>query len=228
MRSLVEILTPAPSSALTTLARVKGELDIKIKDDDEVLLAKINEASSDIEAALGFRVPKEDVKETFWHDTVSLPAAPISRTGLGTPPETTLFLSRKKVRTIASVVVDDETLDPSEYRVDGDAGLLDRLDSNGCPCVWRFCKSVIVTMTAGYVLPGSSGRDLPYGIEGAVVALVSSYWASKGRDTTLRSEEIPGVIRRDYWVGAVGDPELLPPRILASLVQFRRFIAAVA
>jgi hypothetical protein len=226
MRSIVEILSPALSSALTTLDRVKGELDITTTTYDVTLLAKINEASSDVEAALGFRVPKEDVRETFWHDAVSLPVPSIH--GARVPPQTTLFLTRKKVRAIASVVVDDATLDPSEYRLDPDAGLLDRLDSSGYPCTWRFCKSVIIAMTAGYILPGIDGRDLDYGIEGAVVALVSSYWAARGRDPTLKGETVPGVIQREWWIGAVGDPELLPPRVLASLSQFRRPVVQVA
>lgn len=225
MRSIVEILSAASSSALTTLDRVKGELSITTNAYDVTLQAKINEASSDIEAALGFRVPKEDVRETFWHDQVSLAVHGVR--GAGTPSLTTLFLSRKKVRSIASVVVDDDTLDASEYRLDPDAGLLDRLDSSGCPSIWRFSKSVIIAMTAGYILPPDENRDLDYGIEGAVVALVSSYWAARGRDPTLKAETIPGVIQREWWVGAVGDPELLPPRVLASLSQFRRPLVAV-
>ncbi len=73
-----------------------------------------------------------------------------------------------------------------------------------------------------------SGRNLPPAIEGAVVALVSDYWASRGRDPTLRAETIPGVIERQFWVGAVGDPAMLPPRVLASIAPFRRPAVAVA
>jgi hypothetical protein len=45
---------------------------------------------------------------------------------------------------------------------------------------------------------------------GAVLALVSDYWTSRGRDPPLRGETIPGLIERQFWVGSVGDPELLP------------------
>jgi len=85
-----------------------------------------------------------------------------------------------------------------------------------------------VAYTAGFILPGASGRNLPYAIEGAVVALVSDYWASSGRDPTLRAESIPGVIERQFWVGAVGEAQLLPPRVLASIAPFRRLLVAVA
>ena len=224
MRSVVQIVRPAASELLTTLARVKSELRITSGADDEVLKAKIAEASSDIQAAIGFRLPSEDAVETFWHDDHHrLRHASHARDAAGT----TLFLTRTPVSTLASVTVDDALLDPSDYRLDPGAGLLDRLSSDGLPCAWRFCKSVKVAYTAGFILPGASGRNLPYAIEGAVVALVSDYWASRGRDPTLRSESIPGLIDRQFWVGAVGDPGLLPPRVLASIAQFRRPAVAV-
>jgi hypothetical protein len=78
---------------------------------------------------------------------------------------------------------------------------------------------------AGFILPGEGGRNLPPAIEGAVVALVSDYWASRGRDPTLRAETM---IERQFWVGAVGDPAMLPPRVLASIAPFRRPAVAVA
>jgi len=225
MRSVVEIVTPAESELLTTLERVKAELQIATDANDEILEAKIAEASSDIQAAVGKRLPREDVKETFWHDDDRNPQRVAH---FGNPAQTTLFLNRTPVSAIASATVDDIVLDPSQYRLDPDAGLLDRLSTDGIPCAWCFFKSVIVTYTGGYALPREDGRNLAYAIEGAVVALVSDYWASRGRDPTLRSESIPGVIDRQFWVDAVGDPGLLPPRVLASIAPFRRPAVAVA
>jgi uncharacterized phiE125 gp8 family phage protein len=225
MRSIVEIVTPAESELLTTLERVKAELQITSDANNEILEAKIAEASSDIQAAVGKRLPREAVKETFWHDD---DRHVLRVAHLCNPAQTTLFLNRTPVAAIASVMVDDVVLDPSAYRLDPDAGLLDRLSTDGIPCTWRFCKSVIVVYIGGFILPGEDGRNLAYAIEGAVVALVSDYWASRGRDPTLRSESIPGVIDRQFWVGAVGDPGLLPPRVLASIVPFRRPAIAVA
>jgi uncharacterized phiE125 gp8 family phage protein len=221
MRSVVEIVMPAASELLTTLERVKAELQITTAANDEILEAKIAEASSDIQASVGKRLPREDVKETFWHDD----ERHVLRVAhFGKPAQTTLFLNRTPVSAIASVTVDDIVLGPSEYRLD----LLDRLSSDGISCAWCFCKSVVVAYTGGYILPGQDGRNLAYAIEGAVVALVSDYWASRGRDPTLRSESIPGVIDRQFWVSAVGDPGLLPPRVLASIAPFRRPAVAVA
>ena len=223
MRSVVEVLEAAASERLTTLSRVKSELNISDTASDEILQAKIDEASSDVAAAMGKRLPLEKVRVTLWHDEPVHPQAPPWHAA---PSLTTLFLSRTPVTEITSVTVDDIALDPADWRIDAEAGLLDRL-SSGYPCAWRFCKSVVVEHKGGFVLPGSDNRTLPFGIEGAVVALVSSYWASRGLNPAMRSEDIPGVMRREYWVGAVGDPELLPPRVLASLSQFRRPAIAV-
>jgi hypothetical protein len=158
----------------------------------------------------------EDVRETFWHDDAFRPRLSVAR--FGNPAQTTLFLKRTPVSAIASVTVDEIVLDPSAYCLDPDAGLLDCLSPDGIPCAWCFCKSVIVAYTDGFILPGQDCRN---GIEGPVVALVSDYWASRGRDPALRSESIPGVIDRQFWVGAVGDSGLLPPRVLASIAPFR-------
>jgi hypothetical protein len=227
MRSVIEIVTAAESELLTTLARVKRELNVSNNANDDLLKDKIAEASSDIELAIGARLPREDVRETFWHDEAE--HLPSHRHHHHTSAQTTLFLTRRPAIEITGVTVDDEPLDAADsWRVDPDAGLLDRL-SDGRPCAWRFCRSVVVNYSAGYVLPDQGNAcTLPRAIEGAVVALVSSYWASRGRDPLLRSEDIPGVIRREFWVGAVGDPQMLPPRILASLDPVRRRLFAVA
>jgi uncharacterized phiE125 gp8 family phage protein len=225
MRSIVEIVTPAQSELLTTLDRVRSELRISSDADDEVLMAKIAEASSDIQTAIGKRLPSEEVRETFWHDDDVRHRHDLRHSF---PSETTLFLSRRSISKLASVAVDGTTVELSEVRFDLDAGLLDRLSTDGLPRRWCFGKCVIVAYTAGYVLPGTAGRNLPPAIEGAAVALVSDYWASRGRDPTLRSESIPGVIERQFWIGAVGEAELLPPRVLASIAPFRRLGLAVA
>ncbi|MCK1536881.1 MULTISPECIES: hypothetical protein [unclassified Bradyrhizobium] len=213
MRSIVTVASPASDTALTTLARVKLELGIPTgtTTSDAILQEKIEEASDDIEAALGFRLVRETAVETFWHEQYDV------------APEK-LVLDRTPVAAIASVVVDGVTIDASAYRLDPNTGELFAL-CNGNPSVWVFCRSVVVTCDGGYILPPASNRTLPKGIEGACVALVSSFWAARGRDPTLRSEEIPDLISATYWVGAVGEDGELPPDIVAKLAPFRRAIA---
>ncbi len=230
MESILEIIKGVNPVRLTTLARVKRELKITSTADDDVLQRKIEEASSDIQGAMGYRLPSEDVKETFWHSNAGeifhsfrgWDAHPSGR-------DDVLFLKRTPIRAISKVTVDDDVifdaLDPStaaSIRFDAGAGLLYRVGTSGYPCPWWFCKSIVTEYTGGFILPGSDDCDLEPGIEGATIALLQSYWASRGRDALIKREDIPDVRTVEYWVGAVGDPKLLPPRVLASLSQFER------
>ena len=51
MRSIITVALPASDTALTTLARVKLELNVTVGTYDAILQDKIDEASDDIEAA---------------------------------------------------------------------------------------------------------------------------------------------------------------------------------
>lgn len=210
MRSILTVGTAATVTRLATLDRVKLELDITGTSKDEILGAKLDEASADIEALLGFVVARETVTETFWFEATDV------------APEY-LTLDRTPVASIASVTVDGVAT--TYYRLDDVAGQLYALDSNGYPCRWYFCKSIVVEYTGGYLLPGQSGRNLPVGIEGATIELMTDYWSAKGRDPSLKSEEIPGVISQSYWVGTVGDAGELPPRVQMKIAPYRRAIA---
>lgn len=213
MRSILTVAEVSEDDSITTLDRIKAELSITgtDKNRDLVLQAKIDEASNDIEAALGFRVALETVIETFWHE------------GGDSAPEY-LVLNRTPVAStpVPVVVMDDVTLDASTYRIDQTTGQIYAL-CNGYPYVWQFCKSLIITYAGGYVMP-AEGDDstLPPGIQGACIDLVSSFWAAKGRDPSVRAEEIPGVISKQYWVGAVGEEGELPPSVVSKLALFRR------
>lgn len=209
MRQILTVTTAATVTKLATRERVKQELDITNSASDALLDAKLDEASSDIEAALGFTVARESVSETFWHE------------GFADSPEY-ITLNRTPVVSIDSVTLDDQVIDASLYRLDAATGQLFALNSSGYPFPWLFSKSLIVAYSGGYLLPGQSGRNLPPGIEGAAVELLSDFWLAKGRDPSVRSEEIPGVMRTDYWVGAVGEEGQLPPRVLMKLAPFRR------
>lgn len=227
MESILNIVTAAVRPRFATLTRVKQELSITDGASNEILTAKIEEATSDLILAIGYGVVSEEVTETFWHDHPQRFGYGYGWTS-GTRNNEVLFLRRTPVSAVASVTLDDVLIDPSEYRLDGEIGRLFRLDSSGYPSEWIFCKSLIVAYTGGYVLPGASGANLPPTYEGAAVDLVKSFWAARGRDPLVKSEELPGVRRVDYWVGATGDPDQLPPEVRAKLALVRRPRMAVA
>lgn len=210
MRSVVTVTTAPSVTRLATLERVKLELGITDSANDALLGAKIDEATSDIEAHLGRTLNRATLTETFWHDKYACVSS--------------LVLSRAPVASITSVTVDDVAVDSGEYRLDGDGGIVFRLDDTGYPDVWEFSKSVVVVYAAGYLLPGEASRDLPAAIEAATVELVQSYWLSRGRDPTIRQEDVPGLGSVTYWVGAVGEAGELPPSVMSKIMPFRRTI----
>lgn len=212
MRSILTVTTPATVTKLTTLERVKQELSITDGSKDAILNAKIDEASSDIEAHLGFSVRHETVTETFWQ---------------GPQYENLeyLLLDRVPVGTITSVTKDDEAVASTLWRLDSDTGLLFSIDDSGYPSCWYITKSLVIVYEGGYLLPGEDGRNLPFAIEAAVVDLVQSFWFAKGRDALVKEEEVTGVGRVAYWVGAVGEAGELPPSVTAKLAPFRRLLA---
>jgi uncharacterized phiE125 gp8 family phage protein len=192
MRSRVVVTTEANETKLTTLARVKAELGITDGSKDTILNYKIDEASSDIEAYLGYSVKRETVTEEFWQSLSQWEE-----------PEY-LLLDRTPVGSITSVTVDGVAVESTEYRLDSETGALFRLDSSGYPTRWCIAKLASIVYAGGYLLPGESGRNLPPAIEAAAVDLVQSFWFAKGRDGLVKEEEIPGVLRQSFWVGAVG------------------------
>lgn len=208
--TIATVTAAAASEALTTLERVKAELDLTGGAHDELLTRKIAEASAGVEAHLGRTLRRESLSQIFWgaHDCVEA-----------------LVLDRDPVVSIDSITLDDDAVAETDYRLDAESGLLYRL-SDGYAHSWAWCKSVVVAYTAGYLLPGENGRNLPAAIEGAVVKLVSSFWLSRGRDPLTKAEDIPGVLRTEYWVGATGAAGELPPAVVADLAPFRRPVIA--
>lgn len=207
MRSIATVTTAPERVALTTLERVKAELGITNEAADELLTAKILEASSDIEAQCRRSFAMQGLTERFW----------------GEPGYTEFFSLRQYPGgSITSVTVDDVAVDSDEYRFDAETGLLYRLDTSGYPCTWSWCKDVVIVYSGGYEMPGSENPTLPASLQAACVLLMNSYWTARGRDPALRQEDIPGLGSASYWVGAVGESGQLPPEVMSRILPFRR------
>ena len=197
--SLLTVLTPASSRALTTLATVKDEIGITDDGADARLGRWIDEVSERIETYLGRVLATETVQETF---------RPAGSPGC-------LRLARRPVAAVANIAVDGVTLAGDQFEIDATAGLLYPI-SDGQRVRWFAC-TVIVTYTAGY----ASVAALPRPIETACIGLLRHRWAARDRDPMLRSLAIPGVATEQYWVGATGDQGDMPPEIAALLDPFR-------
>lgn len=181
--SILEVVTASATYDLTTLDRVKTELGISTNDHDDRLIDLIHDESADFADLCNRVFASEVVTETYRNVRGRNNLAPLE-------------LRRYPVTTVASVVEDDVTLDPTDYEVDWKTGLLYRLSSD-FRSVWCASK-IIITYTGGYILL----TTLPRKIETAVLTMIMGRWFSGGssaRDPAVRTEDVYGVARIDYW-----------------------------
>lgn len=209
MRSIVTVTSAnATPFRLTTVQRVKSELNITTPDFDALLQTKIEEAGSDIVAYVRYPLAKETVSETF--------------RDFGWQPARALLLDRQPIVSVSALTIDDVALAGSEYEIDAKAGMIYRLDTSGYPCPWSVYKAAAISYIGGYVLPGNSGANLEPAIEGACVELVKMFWWARQRDPMIKAEDVPGVMSLEYWVGSLGEEGELPPSVKMRLAPFRR------
>lgn len=198
------IITPATTFDLTTLAAVKAELGITGSDDDAILADLIRQASGAIATFCGRAFASEQVRETF---RLSAPAPSIT-------------LTRWPVTAVHAVTVGGTELAAGIYEADPDTGILARLDGFGLTVLWS-AGSIAVEYTGGYILPGENGRTLPHDIERACITLVKAHFAARSRDPMVRSESVPGVLDRSFWVGGF-DGAAVPPDVAGLLNPYRQ------
>lgn len=210
--SVMSITQAATASNLTTLAAVKSALNIEDNDEDEYLALAIAQASALIVTELNVR-PGGDGRATLGREDVS-------ETWRLPRPARRLVLSRRPVSAIAAVSEDGAALAATDYELDPASGLLARL-SGGAESEWP-AATVVVTYTAGWRLPEETDRNLPADIEAVAIDIVKMARAARLRDPKLKSLDVVGVIRRDYWVGAIGDGAL-PPDLAARLAPWRNW-----
>lgn len=111
----------------------------------------------------------------------------------------TLYLSRRPVTTVASVIESGVTLDPSMYEIHAAAGAIVRLN-NDIPCQWARGK-IVVAYIAGW-------DDIPDGLKRAAEQLMQIYWSQQANDPLVKQISIPGVIERQFWIGSSSDPAI--------------------
>jgi hypothetical protein len=204
--SIVRVDTPATSRLCTTLERVKAELDIGDGANDTLLSGYIAQASESVANYLCMPLARESVTETF---------------RLRLSPRV-LILTRAPIVAITAVVEDSGTVDPAEYEYDADAGLLYRLSDDSR--VYWSSRKIMVSYSAGYLMPGTSGANLPADIERAAILTVSAMAGGQGRDAMLRSEMLPDIGSTTYFEASPEDASL-PSGAVALLRARKRWLA---
>lgn len=123
-----------------------------------------------------------------------------------------LRLSRRPVTSIVSATVDGSLIDAADYEISGGASLY-RLSSDALSD-WASGK-ITVIYVAGYA-------TAPDDLKLAASKLVTALNAETARDPSLKREDIPGVIEREYWVGPSDDP-LLSAEISELIAPYREW-----
>lgn len=216
----ITVVKPAPNQDLVTLADVRAEFDAP-RANDARLRRYITEASAAI-ATFTRRVwRQETVTETFyanyftggwgwgWGIGMGTLWHPYRSDGSPTP----LVLMRYPASSVVSVVQDGTALEPTNYLLDGDNGLLYRWDatdsSSGFGMAWS-PQTVAVTYVSGYPL-----ADIPPDVQQACMVLIAVRYFSYNRDPYLRSINVPGVQEESYWAGP--DQGAFPPQAVGLL-----------
>lgn len=180
---MIRFTSEVDDTALIDVARFNAENDIEGEDEtrDELAAKHIAGASLAIAASCGrIHFAQATAEETF--DI----GGPIGK----------LWLSHWPVLSIASVTEDGAALTPGDYELDGGRKLWRMRD--GRRSHWSGCR-IVVTYLGGYVLP----EDCPDDLAGVCLEMVGASWSARGRDPKIKAEEIPGVQKFEYWVGAL-------------------------
>lgn len=210
--STLVVTTAATSKRLTTLPALKAELGVATSDLDDMLTLYIDQASDSIQRYLARTLGTETVVETF-------------RGPQEIPTDSALMQGRYPIQSVSSVTVDDVLLDSEYYIVEQVKGFLYRTDASDSLAPWEPASKIVVTYTAGYVLPGEAGRDLPPAIERACLDMAKAAYFAARRDPALKEMDVPGVLREVYWVGASGSEVAgIPGNVASGLDPFRNFV----
>jgi hypothetical protein len=119
------------------------------------------------------------------------------------------------VTSITSVTEDGTLLVAgTDYIADNEIGQLTRLNSSGLPQQW-IPRVITVIYSAGYA-------TTPADLEDAIIRLVTKRYSSKGRDATVRQENLPGVMEQSFWIATGTDAGNMPPDILDLLDNYRQ------
>ena len=201
------VVTPAASYDLTTLDVIKDELSITDGSKDNTLKRYLTWSSLALSQACNRVFPVETVTDEVWPEpsTWSLPSAmeifQLSRWPL-------VFGSVTSVTENGIVLVDG-----TDYRVDYARGQLIRLDISGRLRHWA-ALPLAATFAGGFsIIPGD--------LADAVTRMTRNRFRSKGRDSYLMSENIPGVRDARWWIATGNQAGDVPPDVADLIDNYR-------
>ncbi len=211
---MLTVTSPAASTALTTLETVKSALSVSTNTEDEFIERQIIGVTTRIVGEIIRVMAASDGTRTIGQETLSQQFRLKSR-------QESLVVGRwvpQMPVTILGITEDDTALETTDYEFDAGQGILSRLGEDK-PICWSASK-IVVSLTAGWLLPADGGRNLPQNIEDAAIELIKLTRFNRTRDTTLRSENILDGLY-SYQLFAPSDaPGGIPENVAALLAPF--------
>jgi hypothetical protein len=116
------------------------------------------------------------------------------------------------------VAVNGSALAGSGYLTDKAPGQLTRVDGDGRPISWHQCPTV-VQYSAGF-------ETIPADVEDAVIRMVTKRYSAKGRDATLKAENVPGIRDVQYWIATGNEAGNMTPDVVDLLDGYRAPVIA--
>lgn len=215
-------------NALTTLERVYQALELDILDEstlpaniDTKLCDLINAYSDFAERITGRQFRLQEYTE-YYHGS----------------EDTLLSLNHYPIVNVAEVIIDDEIIDSSEYRIEGtQKRTLYRRD--GWPKMYNTAGmsfypdserlEIKITYTAGYVLPNDANpplkpRTLPWDLERAILNLIAIDRARAGTSKGLKTFKISDVTW-DFNIAGTTPQALkqISPADYATISRYRAY-----
>ena len=208
---MLVVSSAADNTALTTLEEVKAQLSITATDEDTYLESAITRATAAVCTYLNVPTATDGTR-TLGRETL------VETLRLKTY-EPFIVLGRYPISSIASITEDGTTVDASEYEIRG-AGIVARLTDDDSTKCWLPVK-IVVTYTAGWLLPDDDSRNLPQDIEDAAIALIKAARFNRTRDPLLRSENILESLY-SYTLFSPSDKDgVMPADVAALLAPYR-------
>lgn len=200
---MLTVLTPATATRLTTVSTVRARYGITDGDAADAVIEGLIDTASQMAVDFTSRTfGRELVKQTnlIWRSCSSI-------------------LLERSPATVTEVRESGEVLSSDGYYLDPDRNVLARLTGD---VITSWGGLVEITYSAGWLLPGQEGANLPATIEHAVLLLIGAMWSAQQRDPLVKSESVDGVSRTDYWVP--GATTRLPdPQAELLLQPYRRY-----
>lgn len=222
MHRRLTVTTAATNLLLTNVSRVKSSLGITDAAQDALISELIARVSAEIVAYLRLTAANDGSVSTLGVQTYVETIRKVSGVY-------ELFLSRRPITSVTSIVEDGVTLTTGvDFQVNNSVGLIDRLSSDELTA-W-VGEKIVATYAAGYVLPDDTGtRTLPYEIEEAAIYTIAARMSDldpASIDPEVKTETLFDVYSATYNTAGVsgkafGESGSLPHRAMALLASHR-------